>query len=267
MKLRQDKMFMLCKSVKPDSIKELTESHRWFFQVKIDGVRAIYKKGLFINRRKRNITDKFPEIQIGDKDVILDGEIADNSGNNFNKILMRNLNDREKIMVRMKEIPCLYFVFDILELDGNNLRKLPLKQRKKLLENWYEKNKEQLKNVKLLEWFGGGNRLWKLVEKEDREGIIAKHEESIYESTRSPFWLKIKRFFEEVVIFNGYQIMKSNKGIILINDKLRCSCLGHQAEQVKKLIDDRGYVRANVQHLGKSKEGMLRQLSYRSLVK
>jgi len=259
---------MLCKTAKEREIGALDKSKNWIYQVKIDGTRAIYNKGKFINRRGNNITDKFPEIQVGYKDVILDGEIADLTGNNFNQILMRNLQDKEKIKIKMKEIPCIYFVFDILEIDGFNCMDLSLRERLALLKRFFKKHKGKMKNVKLLDTYENGKELWELVRREGKEGIVAKHLESRYEGSRSWFWLKIKRFREGIRLFNGYEIMKNNKGITLVNKQgLRVACLGSQADEVKRLIDEKGCVKAEIQYLDESKEGMLRQPSFRGLVR
>src|SRR5258708_14425022 len=87
------------------------------------------------------------------------------------------------------DVPVLYYAFDLLYLDGYDLRKLPLEERKKKLasilvtgdslrySDHYEKQ---------------GKALFEMAREKGLEGILAKKRDSIYQERRSSEWLKIK---------------------------------------------------------------------------
>jgi bifunctional non-homologous end joining protein LigD len=166
----------------------ILRSRAYLFEPKLDGYRALcQKKGAmlrFISRNDRDITDEFPELLIAPlikADCTLDGEIVvyDAKGNpSFALIQQRK---------RLRRSPT-YVAFDILELEGQDLRRLPLTERKQLLSGIIQEGK----NLQTMPSTENGEELWNVVRARGIEGVMAKKKESAYVAGRSRSWLKIK---------------------------------------------------------------------------
>jgi bifunctional non-homologous end joining protein LigD len=80
--------------------------------------------------------------------------------------------------------------FDLLELDGAAIRKLPLLDRKQKLERLLAKVKDGIEFNGYIE--GDAHAIFEHACKLGCEGIVAKRKDLPYESGRSKRWLKIK---------------------------------------------------------------------------
>ena len=86
--------------------------------------------------------------------------------------------------------PIVYFVFDLLEVDGEPLIDLPLEERRKRLEKLLDKRN---KTVRYSETFDDGDALFEAAKQQRLEGIMAKRLGSKYlPGRRSREWLKVK---------------------------------------------------------------------------
>ncbi len=177
-------------------------SDDWLFEVKWDGVRAIcYIDSGHLRMVSRNgnpMDRQYPELsllphQIDAKTAIIDGEIAalDQRGlPSFEKLQSRiNVADAGSIAALARKDPVIFFAFDLLYLDGYDLRGLPLTERKRLL-------KEVVKPDDLIrysdEFRGNGPALLEAIRRQGLEGIVAKRASSRYESRRTSDWCKYK---------------------------------------------------------------------------
>ncbi len=186
----------------------------WLFEVKWDGVRAIAfvdEEGVRIQSRNGLWCERqYPEIAVlphylAAGRAVLDGEIAvlDEKGvSRFHLIQPRIANtDPNAIAHLARSTPVVYFVFDVLYLDGYDLRQVDLVQRRKLLEGLIGENPV----VRVSETFQGqGEQMLEAARANDLEGIIAKLAGSCYESRRSRDWLKIKIVGEQEFVIGGF---------------------------------------------------------------
>ncbi len=189
-----------------DLIEKPFDDPHWAFEIKFDGYRALagIKRGGPVDLYSRNFisfNDKFAPIAKELKnfwhDAILDGEVVvlDEKGvSSFQ--LLQNYQRTGKGELK-------YYVFDILHLDGNSTRDLPLEDRKELLVSLLSKKK--LKNVFYSDHITGeGKKFFKLAEKMKLEGIIAKKLDSTYKTgKRGGDWLKIKITQEQEAVIAG----------------------------------------------------------------
>lgn len=168
--------------------KEVLTSTEYIFEPKLDGYRALCEKKAgtlrFTSRNDRDITREFPELAFGDlikADCVLDGEIViyDEKGNPSFSLLQGRKHHRR---------PPTYVAFDILELEGRDLKTLPLSARKRLLAGVVEEGR----NLQTMPGTVDGERLWGVVTARHLEGVMAKKKESVYVTGRSHAWLKIK---------------------------------------------------------------------------
>ena len=192
----------------------------YIYEPKLDGYRALCfvdKVVKFIGRSGRELTNDYPElrdIEVKAKTCVLDGEIIiyDKAGNpNFN--LLQKHNDEAN-----------FIVFDILMKDKEDLRNLPLIERKKILDKVLKENIHFQKIVYTEE----GRRLLKIMRQRRGEGIVAKEKDSIYEGRRSEKWRKIKftKTYDCVII--GYERKKREIGSLLLGlwDKSKIRFVG-----------------------------------------
>jgi len=91
-----------------------------------------------------------------------------------------------------------YQVFDILWLDGRDIRPLPLEERRALLRDL--PLREPLRRVASVD----GRQPWERASTEGWEGVVAKRRDSVYEHRRSPHWLKMKCEAMQELVVGGF---------------------------------------------------------------
>ncbi len=185
---------MLCFPGKPFDGKD------FIFEIKYDGTRALCylgKETLMINRRDNDIYYRYPEFSAIKKSVkarsaVLDGEVVvfTKGKPDFPKLQTREHgSDQMKIRFLSREYPATYVVFDLIELNGKDLRPLPLLERRRLLKGIIKESG----TIILSEFIEGkGKALFEQARLAGFEGIIAKRKDSGYEMKRSRSWLKMK---------------------------------------------------------------------------
>jgi bifunctional non-homologous end joining protein LigD len=176
----------------------------WLYEIKWDGYRAIamLNKGKvnLISRNNKSFNEKFYPVYDALKnwkiDAVIDGEVAvlNKSGvSDFGSLQnWRSEADGELI----------YYVFDILWLNGYNLEQLPLVRRREILRQHLPKD-EMVRFSESFETSAADflNSAIKL----GMEGIIAKKANSVYvEGDRTKEWLKIKANKRQEVVIGGY---------------------------------------------------------------
>jgi bifunctional non-homologous end joining protein LigD len=193
----------------------------WIYEPKLDGYRtlALIRDGnaTLLSRNGNNVTQTYntllPELlHQRAQELILDGEIIamDEKG----KQCFQCLQDYTKSMQpakakRERQYPLIYYVFDILYLDGYDLRGVPLRRRKELLKHVFVPGNE----VRLVEYYEkDGETVYKAAVKNGLEGVVAKQLDSIYEAgKRSPDWLKIKATKSDEFIICGYSTAEGGR--------------------------------------------------------
>ena len=179
------------------------DSDDFLFEVKWDGVRALAfrdERGYRVmNRRKVNITNRFPEFEGFDQlpvGTVLDGELVvfDNGKPVFARLQERDhLSDARKIRHGARSLPATFVAFDQLYALGDSVMDLPLSERRLLLEHTVSELGQP--------WcvlsdgiVGQGAALFAEVRRRDLEGIMAKRLTSPYLPGKRPdTWLKIKK--------------------------------------------------------------------------
>jgi bifunctional non-homologous end joining protein LigD len=177
----------------------------WVHEVKFDGYRVqlrVAGDGITLRTRKGlDWTNKFPEIAAAAASLpacIVDGEIVaiDGSGAPDFAGLQAALSDA-------KTEGLIFFAFDLLFLEGEDLRERPLTARKKQLEKTLRsairKRESEIRYVEHFE--SGGDAVLKSACRMSLEGIVSKRADAPYRSGRSDTWTKAKcRAGHEVVI-------------------------------------------------------------------
>ena len=173
----------------------------WVFEPKLDGIRCLaFKKGKrvrLLSRNKLDLTAGYPSItkalETQTSDFIIDGEIAALSGDRTSFGLLQQS--------RRSSVAVLYFVFDVIHLDGYDMTPAGLLDRKKVLRGGFRWRKP----LTFVEHKVGEGEAY-LEEACGRgwEGLIAKRADASYTKGRSKDWLKFKCSNEQELVICGF---------------------------------------------------------------
>jgi bifunctional non-homologous end joining protein LigD len=187
----------------------------WLFELKMDGMRALtFKDGSKLEMKTRNekaLVDRFPTLAaalqaLPADSAILDGEIVvlDAKGHSHFELIQPriHLSRAHDIAEADARIPVYYYAFDLLFVNGYDLRRLPLEHRKAILRKLIPADGGWIRYNDHVE--GRGKDFFDAVSKHKLEGIVAKHRESPYQQTRSRYWLKIKTQHTDHFVIAGF---------------------------------------------------------------
>jgi bifunctional non-homologous end joining protein LigD len=200
------------------------EGDDWLHEVKIDGYRvaARIERGqvTMLTRRANDWTHRFRPIaailtELPIKSAYLDGEVAVLNGEGVSdfgalqEALGKSGGSRE----------LSYILFDILHLNGRDLRALPLIARKEILEGGVAKLPARSPVQFSGHIVGQGGKFFKLACERSLEGIISKRANAPYRSGRGGDWQKVKCTYRQEFVIGGYRYETSgrpNLGSLLI---------------------------------------------------
>jgi bifunctional non-homologous end joining protein LigD len=175
----------------------------WVFETKWDGFRAIAvavpgRASLF-SRNLNDISKKYPAIcqalSAIEHEAVLDGELVALDADGRSRFQLLQNAEREPARL-------LYCVFDLLYLDGKDLRGLPLLERKEALEKILSKSPLLLYSAHVT---GAGIKAFNRAKRLGEEGVMAKLATSRYRSgMRTREWLKVKASQEQEVVIVGF---------------------------------------------------------------
>jgi bifunctional non-homologous end joining protein LigD len=187
-------------------VDEVPRGDEWVHEIKYDGYRALCEvrdgEASLITRHGKDWTDRFGPVAPGAaklpvREAILDGEVVvlESNGTTSFQSLQNALSEN-------RQDDLVYFAFDLLYLDGYDLRKATLADRKEAL-------------TRLLEGRGGAVRLGDHVDADGEaffaqackfglEGIICKRVDLPYHSGRNKDWLKVKCLKRQEFVIVGF---------------------------------------------------------------
>lgn len=183
----------------------------WIYERKLDGVRCLaFRDGdrvrlLSRNRKSQNAT--YPELVEAiaaqkARDFVVDGEIVAFQGSvtSFSRLQQR-MKIAEAGKARRSGVAVTYYLFDILHLDGRDTTRLPLRDRKALLERTVEfRGPLRFSAHRSRE----GEAFLAEACKKGWEGLIAKRADSPYVQRRSRDWLKLKCVARQEMVVGGW---------------------------------------------------------------
>ena len=185
------------------SVPKLLDGPQWIYEIKLDGYRAVAVKSgrvTLFSRRHKSFNNQYPylvealaELPEG---TVVDGEIValDESGRpNFN--LLQSF--------RKEAIHIHYFIFDLLVCNDRDLTKLPLKERRELMESLLHFRSHR---VRVSEQFEvSANDMLAAVRHQRLEGVIGKRRDSAYEAgKRTGSWVKYRVNRGQEFVIGGY---------------------------------------------------------------
>jgi len=187
-------------------VDEAPEGDEWFHEQKFDGYRILanvdHGEVELLSRRFNDWTEQFPTVveavsHLKAKRAVLDGEVAVvmPDGRTSFQALQNSFGKQDKKVA--------YFVFDLLELDGEDIAKLPLEKRKERLATLIGKKQDGV--IRYSDHvIGQGGDFFKLACKRGLEGIISKRRDKPYLPGRGASWVKTKCLLRQELVIAGY---------------------------------------------------------------
>jgi bifunctional non-homologous end joining protein LigD len=214
-------------------VDEPFDDDEWLFEIKWDGYRAIctvHEDGRMelVSRNGLDFLVKFPQMEALKNawttlPIVVDGEIVslDAQGRSSFQRLQESLGGRGGHLT--------FAAFDVLYADGKDLRKLPVEERKSILERSIADDDLVMYSKHVL---GKGCALFAQAQNRELEGIIGKRLGSPYEQRRTRDWVKIKaQLMQECVIGGFTEPRGSRKGfgslLLGLYDRGKLMYVGH----------------------------------------
>jgi bifunctional non-homologous end joining protein LigD len=186
----------------------------WLFEIKWDGYRAVAfiedGRVRLVSRSQNDLTAQFSELGtllqfVKAERAIFDGEIValDEEGRpSFSLMQQRTgFQPGKRRLPRREGVPVVYYAFDLLYLDGLDLRGVALEQRKQLLQDRILAGSV----IQFSDHYAEkGLALFEAAKQRGLEGIVAKKRGSTYQEKRSNDWLKIKITQRQECVIGGY---------------------------------------------------------------
>jgi DNA ligase D-like protein (predicted ligase) len=183
----------------------------WLLERKFDGERCVArKKGGDVrleSRTAKDLTGTYPEVRTAvagqrDRELLLDGEVVafDGEQTSFSRLQQR-LGVTNPSPELVSAYPVVFCVFDLLELNGDDLRGRSLLERRTRLAKAVRPSAAlQLSET----WRDDSQRRFARACRSGWEGLIAKRAEAPYVAGRSRDWLKLKCVWEQELVIGGY---------------------------------------------------------------
>jgi len=195
------------------SVETPFDDPEWLFEIKWDGYRAVSflqeGKVRLVSRNQNDLTGEFPELHelsklIKAKNAVLDGEVValDEQGRASFSLMQQRTGIRKggRRVGARRELQIVYYIFDLLYVDGFDLRRVELEQRKQVLAQIIAPSEL----VRYSDHFPQGLALFEVAKQKGLEWILAKKRASHYEERRSREWLKIKVTQTVDCVVGGY---------------------------------------------------------------
>ncbi len=194
------------------SVEEPPEGEDWLHELKLDGyriqahveergsarrVRLFTRKGLDWTHRMKGIAEAAAELPV--HAAILDGEVVvltPDGGTSFA--------DLQAAFEEGARHPLTYFVFDLLHLDGHNLRGLPLERRKTILEGLFHEYGDRSVLRYSSHIRSRGAEMFRRACAMGAEGVVSKLASAPYQSKRSHDWVKAKCRLQQEFVVGGF---------------------------------------------------------------
>jgi len=184
-------------------VGKLLDAPGWFYEIKLDGYRAIAVKSGRVNlfsRRHKSFNNQYPYLVEALADLpegtVVDGEVValDDSGlPNFN-LLAQFRSEASRIH---------YFIFDVLVCNDRDLTKLSLCQRRETMKSVLKLRSPRIRIVEQFEV--SASDILAAVRQQQLEGVIGKRKDSVYEAgKRSGAWVKCRANRGQELVIGGY---------------------------------------------------------------
>jgi DNA ligase D-like protein (predicted ligase) len=186
------------------AVPRLPNGSTWFYEIKLDGYRAIAAKsegGLnLFSRRHNSFNRQYPLVYEALADLpdntVIDGEVValNESGRPDFNLLQHSRSAISRIH---------YFVFDLLVCEGRDLTRLPLIDRREIMRSALSFNSPRIRTADYFE--ASAEEMIHAARDQGLEGVIAKRKDSHYEAgKRTGSWVKYRLNSGQELVIGGY---------------------------------------------------------------
>ena len=189
-------------------VKKAPEGDQWVHEMKFDGYRMVCRidrgKTEIFSRNHKSWTKALPHLaqsaaELPVQQAVLDGEVV-----GFKPDGTTDFQTMQNAFSENRVSELAYYAFDLLYLNGTDLRNVSLEERKRLLEKLLLPPREP-NIIRYSEHFvGNGPQFFDQASKMGLEGIICKLRDGKYTAGRSYDWLKVKSSNREEFVIGGY---------------------------------------------------------------
>jgi DNA ligase D-like protein (predicted ligase) len=183
----------------------------WLLERKFDGERCVARKAgsevRLESRTGKDLTGTYPEVRAAvaaqqSRDLLLDGEVVayDGDQTSFTRLQQR-LGETRPSPEQVARYPVVYCVFDLLEVDGQDLTGRPLVERRARLTGTIRPS-SALQHSEA--WRDASERRFAAACRSGWEGLIAKRADAPYVAGRSKDWLKLKCVWDQEFVIGGF---------------------------------------------------------------
>ncbi len=183
----------------------------WLLERKLDGERCVARKAgndvRLESRSGKDLTSTYPEVSAAvaaqhSRNLLLDGEVVayDRDQTSFARLQQR-LGVIRPSPEQVAKNPVVYCVFDLLEVDGEDLTDRPLVERRARMTRTI-RSSSALHHTEA--WSDDSERRFADACRSGWEGLIAKRADAPYVTGRSKDWLKLKCVWEQEFVIGGY---------------------------------------------------------------
>jgi bifunctional non-homologous end joining protein LigD len=189
-------------------------SEGWVHELKLDGYRiqvqirpggdSHKKRASLLTRKGLDWTHRMPDLARAAEELPCDSAVLDGEAVVLDAKGATSFADLQAAFQEGAKVDLTYFAFDLLHLDGHNLRGLPLSQRKELLQKLLS-NLDDDAPIRYSEHFeADGKKVFKEACSLGAEGIVSKLASAPYVSSRDSSWIKSKCFQEQEFVIGGF---------------------------------------------------------------
>ena len=191
------------------------DGDEWLHEIKHDGYRIVARieEGdvRLVSRNGKDWTKEFPQVaravgRLPAGTALLDGEVAavlPNGATSFQALQRRGTD---------KTVPLVYFAFDLLHLDGWDLREVRLEERKEVLRRLLESAPAALRFSDHVR--GQGPAFFEKAREAGLEGVVSKRADAPYREGRGGDWRKAKCRLSQEVVIGGFTLSSDGGGSI-----------------------------------------------------
>ena len=184
------------------------EGEDWVHEIKLDGYRIVarYERGevRLFTRRGNDWTARAPSVAASVSKLAVDSAVLDGEIVSLQKSGVSSFQALQNALSEGRSGQLVYFVFDLMFLDGEDLRGRPLLERKELLAALLARGpkSEHLRSSEHVR--SAGRKVFEQACKLGLEGTIAKRASAPYRPGRGKDWLKIKCIARQEFVIGGY---------------------------------------------------------------
>lgn len=190
----------------PTLVETPPAGDQWLHELKLDGYRILVEfregKVRLVTRNGNDWTDRFPAIAAELQELPMDSALFDGEVVVLRRDGTTDFQALQNSLRGDADEQLLYFVFDLLYLNGYDLRQVPLRERKALLRGLIADGAATLRYSGHIQ--GQGEQILTQVCQAAAEGIVSKRADSVYHGGRSRSWLKVKCLHRQEFVVGGY---------------------------------------------------------------